>query len=121
MGRRSASACRFATALVDRRQPGHALASLRSGAAGGRNKEHLSSCIPRFSLFPSCFCCRSGVTILIPINNKADGKRNMHAALRRLSSDGGRPWVTLQVAEGLEGVNRRLSGPLSILPRVLSP
>lgn len=55
MERCLANACCFATALMDGRQPSHALASLRSGAADGCNKEHLSSCIPSFSLFPFPF------------------------------------------------------------------
>lgn len=55
MGRCLANACCFATALMDRRQPSHAPTSLCSGAADGRNKEHLSSCILSFSLFPFPF------------------------------------------------------------------
>lgn len=55
MGRCLVNARCFATALMDRRQPRHALASLRSGAANGRNKEHLSSCIPSFCLSPFPF------------------------------------------------------------------
>ena len=55
MGRCLANARCFATALMDRRQPSLAPASLRSGAADDHNKEHLSSCIPRFSLFPFPF------------------------------------------------------------------
>lgn len=55
MGQCLAKACCFATALVDRRRPSHAPASLHSGTAGSPNKEHLSSCIPSFSLFPFPF------------------------------------------------------------------
>lgn len=41
--------------LIDQRQPGHAPALLHSGAADCYNKEHSSSCIPRFSCFPFPF------------------------------------------------------------------